>query len=325
MPPTVSVVIPAYNAARTIAPCVQACLAQDYPGVEVIVVDDGSTDDTASIVRRYPVRYLRQENAGPASARNRGWRAATGEIVCFTDSDCVPALDWVSRLVEEYAPDEIAGVGGTYDIANEDNLLAACIHEEIGQRHLEMPRYVNYLGSFNLSYRRTVLEEVNGFDESYLRASGEDNDLAYRVMKHGYKLVFTRNAKVAHYHPDNSWRYLKQQFWHGYWRMKLYHQHPDMARGDVYGGLLDFVQPPLCVGTLALTPLAVIWPALWMLVGLLVLLDLGLQVPNTVRIVGRTGKRELWALAAVTGLRGYARGLGMVKGVWDFFVRRRDG
>ena len=70
--PAVPVVVPAYNAARTIAPCVAACLAQDHPGVEVIVVDDGSTDDTERIVRRYPVRYIRQSNAVAAAARNRG-------------------------------------------------------------------------------------------------------------------------------------------------------------------------------------------------------------------------------------------------------------
>ena len=322
--PSVTIVVPAYNAARTITSCVEACLAQDYSDVKVIVVDDGSTDDTTHIARRYPVRYLRQDNAGPASARNRGWRAARGEIVCFTDSDCVPAQDWVSRLIGEYASEEISGVGGTYDVANEDNLLAACVHEEIVQRHLKMPKYVNYLGSFNVSYRRTVLEEVGGFDESYRIASGEDNDLAYKVTKRGYKLVFTRKAQVAHYHPDNLWRYLRQQFWHGYWRMKLYRQHPDMSGGDVYGGLLDFVQPPLCVGTLALIPLALFWPLLWRLVGLLVLFDLGLQIPNTVRIVGRAGAIKLWALAPITWLRGYARGLGMALGVGDFFVRRRD-
>jgi glycosyltransferase involved in cell wall biosynthesis len=99
--PLATIVVPAYNAARTIKACVEACLNQDYAAVEVVVADDGSTDDTARIVRSYPVHYLWQENAGPASARNRGWRAATGEIVCFADSDCVPASDWVSRLVEQ--------------------------------------------------------------------------------------------------------------------------------------------------------------------------------------------------------------------------------
>jgi glycosyltransferase involved in cell wall biosynthesis len=325
MQPRVSVVVPTYNSASTIAETIEACLAQDCPGVEVVVVDDGSTDDTAALAQRYPVRYLRQDNAGPASARNRGWRAVAGEIVCFTDSDCIPARDWVSRLMAGYTADEVAGVGGTYTIANSNSLLATCVHEEIIQRHLAMAEYVNYLGSFNVSYRRAVLEKVGGFDESYRIASGEDNDLSYRVTKQGYKLVFAGEAKVAHYHPSNLWRYLRQQFWHGYWRMKLYRQHPDMSGGDVYSGLLDYVQPPLCVGTLALMSVTLIWPVLWTLVGSLVLLDLCLQIPSALCVVKRTGRAKLWALAPITWLRGYARGLGMGIGVWDFFMRRRDG
>ena len=260
--PKVTVIIAAHNAGRTIASCVEACLAQDYPDVEVVVVDDGSTDDTEHVLRHYPARYLYQDNAGPASARNRGWRTATGEIVSFTDSDCVPARDWVSSLVKEYGSDRVAGVGGTYDIANDNSLLAVCIHEEIIQRHLRMPRDVNYLGAFNVSYRRAVLEQVGGFDESYGMASGEDNDLAYSVVKRGYGLVFTRDAKVAHYHPDNLLRYLRRQFWHGYWRTKVYRNHPHMAGGDAYGGLADLVQPPLALATLCLLPFLFIAPVI---------------------------------------------------------------
>ncbi|HHT9153402.1 MAG TPA: glycosyltransferase family A protein, partial [Candidatus Hypogeohydataceae bacterium YC40] len=75
----ISVVIPAYNAEKTIGKTLEACLNQDYAGkIEIIVVDDGSTDGTAKEVKRYPVKYIYQENAGPASARNRGWREAKG-------------------------------------------------------------------------------------------------------------------------------------------------------------------------------------------------------------------------------------------------------
>lgn len=326
MEPSVSVVIPAYNAASTIAGCIRACITQDYPDVEVIVVDDGSTDGTEHIIRGQPVRYLRQENSGPASARNRGWRASKGAFVCFTDSDCVPARDWVSKLVKQYVSAEIAGVGGTYDIANDDSLLAASIQEEIVQRHLRMPKYVDYLGSFNASYRRSVLEKVGGFDESYRIASGEDNDLAYRVVKHGYRLVFTREARVAHYHPDHLWRYLKHQFWHGYWRVRIYGHHPDMARGDAYGGLTDLAQPPLALATLCLFPFCFVRPVAYVALGLLIM-GLALQLPMPLAIVRRTGQVRYSALVPVTFLRGYARGLGMAWGVLRFFVleRFRDG
>lgn len=317
--PQVSIVIPTHNATETLPSTIEACLDQSHSDFEIIVVDDGSTDDTEHIVRCYPVRYLKQENAGPASARNRGWRTASGEIICFTDSDCVPARDWVSKLVEGYTSEEIGGVGGTYDMANDHSLLAACVHEEIAQRHLRMPRFVDYLGSFNLSYRRSVLEEVRGFDESYRTASGEDNDLAYRVKKRGYKLAFTRDARVAHYHPEHLSQYLRQQFRHGYWRAKLYRSHPDMAGGDVYGRSLDYVQPPLALAILCLLPLSFIAP-IAALTLLLLFVDLLLQLPITLAIIKRTGDIRYLSLALFTFLRGFARGLGMVQGTVKFFV-----
>jgi glycosyltransferase involved in cell wall biosynthesis len=318
-----SIVIPAYNASRTIKKCVEACLAQDYPHLEIIVVDDGSTDETEDILSDYPICYVKQENAGPASARNRGWRAAAGEVICFTDSDCVPALDWVSMLLKEYAAADIAGVGGTYDIANSDSLLASCIHEEIVQRHLKMPKYVNYLGSFNASYRRDVLKRVGGFDESYRTASGEDNDLAYRIAKLGNKLVFTCNSRVAHYHPDHLWSYLRHQFWHGYWRMKLYRDHRDMMKGDAYAGWADFLQVPLALATLCLAPFGFV-PVIAWLIALLVGLSFLLQLPLLWAILKRSRQIKYVALAPIVFLRSYARGMGTVSGVLRFFFSARN-
>lgn len=319
---SVTIVIPAYNTARTIAPCIEGCLAQDYPGVEIVIVDDGSTDETGHIVQRYPVRYIRQENAGPACARNRGWQTATGEVVCFTDSDCVPAPDWVSRLVEEYVLEKIAGVGGTYDIVNKGNLLAECIHEEIVQRHLKMPKYVNYLGSFNVSYRRSVLEEVEGFNETYRIASGEDNDLAYSIIKRGYKLAFTNLAQVAHYHPDNLRQYLRQQFWHGYWRIQIYRNHPDMASGDSYGGIADFLQPPLAMLTLGALLFSFL-PFMAYLFFTLLVIGWGLAWLMPLAIIQRTEQKRCLYLVPVLFIRSYARGLGMTLGVIRFFIFRR--
>jgi glycosyltransferase involved in cell wall biosynthesis len=87
-----SVIVPAYNAESTIGKCLDALERQNIPRdeYEVIVVDDGSTDNMPGIVKRFPVKYISQQNKGPASARNRGAGEAKGEIILFTDSDCVP-------------------------------------------------------------------------------------------------------------------------------------------------------------------------------------------------------------------------------------------
>jgi len=318
---SVSIVIPAYNAEAVIGRCIEACLAQEYDGeIEVIIVDDGSTDHTAEVVARYPVRYIYQENSGPAAARNTGTRISTGELICFTDSDCAPQRLWVARLAAEFEDATVGAAGGSYDIGNPEHVLARCIHEEIIQRHLLMPRDVNYLGGFNVCYRREAFERTGGFDEDFRMASAEDNDLSYRVHKSGYVLRFNQQARVSHLHPTRLGHYMRSQFWHGYWSMKLYRHHPDMARGDVYSDVLDHLEPALFLLALVAVPFA-----FWRRVrkGLAVLLSglALLQLRRPVQIVRRTGKVHLLILAPVTFARGIARALGMVRGIWHFWLR----
>jgi cellulose synthase/poly-beta-1,6-N-acetylglucosamine synthase-like glycosyltransferase len=223
----------------------------------------------------------------------------------------------VGRLVADYTGPEIGGVGGSYDIVNRDKLLPACIHEEIRERHLRMPRIVNYLGSFNLSYRRQVLAEAGGFDESFTRASGEDNDLSYRVIKNGYTLLFNLQAKVAHCYPENLLTYLKQQLVHGYWRVKLHRLHPETVKGDVYSGIFDYIQPPLFLLTLLLVPLLFIAPVA-VLVCLLLLTGLLLQLPLALKVVARTGEKKYLFLIILTFLRGFYRSVGLLLGMMKF-------
>lgn len=321
---TVSIVIPVYNCVDVIRGCLKACLNQEYPKekLEIIVVDDGSVDNTKDIVGKYPVKYLYQERGGPAMARNNGWKNARGEIICFTDADCAPDRKWVSKLISSYVSDEIAGVGGTYGITNPGSLLASCIHQEIMLRHKNMPRFVNYLGSFNVSYRKTMLEEIGGFDESYKMACEEDNDLSYRIIKKNYKLIFLKEAKVNHRYPENILKYLKQQFYHGLWRMKIYRRHPDMAKGDVYSGLLDYIQPPIALLILALAPFALNFTLPRYLLYAMFLIYILIQILSPVLIVKNTANIKYLALAPITFLRGFWRGLGMFVGFFKFFIKR---
>jgi len=318
----ISVVVAAYNSERTISETIEALLSQDWleNKLEIIVVDDGSIDKTAETIKKYPVKYLYQENKGPAAARNYGWKSARGKTICFTDSDCVPEKEWVSKIIKGYTSDDIAGVGGSYDILNSDSLLARCVHEEIIQRHLKSPKEVNYLGGFNVSYRHSVLEEVDGFDESYPEASAEDNELAYRIVKKGYRLIFDKDIKVGHYHPTKLSGYLKRQMKHGFWRMKLYRDHPNMSKGDVYAGLLDFIRPPLAVAVTMILP-AIYFRPMAYLFAFLLALQIILQLLTSFTIVKRTKKLKFFYLTFVTFLRDYARGVGMIMGIWKF--RRR--
>ena len=112
--PQVTVIVPAYNAAETLPACLAALATQDYPrsAYEVIVVDDGSTDETAAIAHKCNVSVITQPNAGPAAARNRGAAAAQGDLLLFTDADCVPVPGWISALVAPFSDPSVAGAKG---------------------------------------------------------------------------------------------------------------------------------------------------------------------------------------------------------------------
>ncbi len=326
----VSIIIPAYNAAATLGECLAACLAQTHPHTDVIVVDDGSTDSTADIAKDYPVEYIHQDNAGPAAARNRGARSAQGEIIVFTDSDCIAEPDWIKKLLTGFTADDVVAVGGSYGIANESSLLARMIHEEIRIRHEQFQGEVDFLGSFNVAYRKDAFDAVGGFDELFRMASGEDNDLAYRLHDRGGHLRFVADALVAHYHPTRLWPYLRTQFYHGFWRMKLYTKHPKRSEGDQYAGKAEFAGPPL---SLILISYLLTFPFIYGYIpwgmGVVPLLILsvvyGESKKHTLRTIsGRMGNLNGIKFLVMLFLRDVARGLGLIRGVWTFMILRRE-
>lgn len=332
----VSVVIPAYNSERTLAECVAACLAQSYSDREIIVVDDGSQDRTGEIAQSFPVRYLRQDNRGPAAARNAGARMASGEIVAFTDADCVPRPDWIEQLVSGFDSGDTAGVGGTYGIANPRSPLARVVHAEIQVRHKRFADTVDFLGSFNVAYERRAFDAVGGFDEDFRIASAEDNDLAYRLLDNGGTLRFNREAIVDHYHPERLWPYLRTQMRHGFWRMKLYAKHPRRASGDQYAGLSAFLGPPLALLTLvlALALGATIAFAQNPFAAVIVFVPLALTFAchGVIRAKLSGEVRREYSRADGSTLyrlmlfRDIARGIGLVRGVFHFILLgRRTG
>ena len=258
-PICVSVIIPAYNASATIGQELESLSKQNcFQPFEVIVVDDGSIDNTAEIVRSFAsVKYVRQDNAGPASARNHGARVAQGEFLAFTDSDCIPHEDWISKLMAGFSHPQVGVVAGSYGIANPESWLARCVHIEILWRHTKlMPDFSNSFGSYNFCVKKNVFEAVGGFNSSYRFASGEDNDISYKIRGLGWRIYFQRKALVDHHHTASVSQYLKEQFRHGFWRVKMYKDHPRMMRGDGYTYWKDILEMPMvvvCLGAITLT------------------------------------------------------------------------
>jgi glycosyltransferase involved in cell wall biosynthesis len=316
----VSIVIPTYNSSKTISKTVEACLKQTYfkNNPEVIVVDDGSNDNTKDIIKNLPIKYLYQSNAGPAKARNLGWKSAEGEIIYFTDSDCVPEKDCIENLVKMHDSNEIASVGGSYGIANPESLLSLCIHNEIQYRHSTMPVNVRYLGSFNVAVKKSALESVNGFDESFKIACAEDADLSYRLIDKGFKLRFNKNSIVNHYFPTNIIRFSRQQFFRGYWLMKLFFKHRGKLGKDDYSKFRDTVQPLIYFSILCMFPLCIYKYVLvlWILLNVLGLL---IHLPVVTFSIKREKHLKMLFLFILLYLRGFSWALGCFWGTLRFF------
>lgn len=319
---SVSLVVPGRNCASTLRQCIDAVvplLERDGERLaEIIFVDDGSTDATTDIASEYPIRCITCQPKGPGGARNVGWRAASSPLVWFIDSDCVARPDTLSLLLSHMNDPRVAGVGGSYGNQHPDSLLACLIHEEIIARHTIMPTEVDFLGGFNVLYRRSILEAMNGFDELHFNGPGspgaEDAELAYRIRAAGHSLRFEPRSVVGHHHPTRLWRYLRSQRNHGYWRASLHLRHAHKGRGDAYSGLTDHAQPPLAMLFVALLPALWYAPVRAVEIGVAVALVV-LQIPMTARLLRRTGRfRYVW-FAPLSLVRSFARGFGLVAGV----------
>ncbi len=259
-----TIVIPAYNSSRMLQRCLESIRKIDYPEFETIVVDDGSTDDTADRVKHYPdVKYIKQKNQGPAAARNRGAQEASGTLVFFTDADCIVPPDILARYAPCFSEGSIAGMGGGYRTFNADNPVARYIGREIEFRHQYAGAgKTTAFGTYNAVFDRQVFLEAGGFDTSFQYASGEDFDFCYRLVKSGYKLAFDPDIFVYHEHPDSIGKYLKQQYKRGTTRTKNLFRHKKNAISDSYVEKSVKWQPPLLAGIFLGIGLLFFWPAM---------------------------------------------------------------
>lgn len=326
----VTLVIPGRNCQHTLRDCLDAAVAILQAGSgrlqEIIFVDDGSTDSSNLLAADYPVRVLKGPGGGPGAARNIGWRAATSPIVWFIDSDCVAEPNALDLLLPYFDDPKVGGVGGSYGNMRPDSLLACLIHEEIMIRHDQMGARVNFLGGFNVAYRRDVLEKVGGFDESAFNGPGspgaEDAELAYRICAAGLELRFERQSRVKHFHPTRTLRYLRSQRHHGYWRVFLHMAYRHTAMGDDYSNWVDHFQPPIALLMLLSFPLVFIPYVCWVSFAFAAML-LGLQFPVTAKLLARTGNIQFAAFAPIGFLRAIWRGIGLLQGAAAYAISNR--
>ena len=166
MEPTISVVVPVYNGGKTIRATIEQLLTQSIKPDEIIVVDDGSTDDTPDILKSFgnQIKVLSKTKGGPASARNAGIRASSSALIAFTDSDCFPAQDWLEQIVKGFHSLSVVGVGGIV-CGVSDGLIAEYVDLHGWMNPHCAGGNVLYLVTANACVRSDALNRANLFDE----------------------------------------------------------------------------------------------------------------------------------------------------------------
>jgi len=244
--PKFSIIVPAYNAAHTITTCIHALQSQinvpaDY---EIIIVDNGSTDNTIDLARRSKVKVIHQQQKGPASARNMGIHAAKGSILCFTDADCEPTPTWLSEITAPLiANPDIAGCKGAYS-CRQPELIARFVQMDYEDKYDTLQKYefITFMDFYAASYRRQTLLDIGGFNEQFTAANSEDREVSYRLANSGHKMVFQRSALVYHIHTNNFKDYIIKKAKNGYWTVHAVRHFPARMKNDSYTPQMQKIQ-----------------------------------------------------------------------------------
>ena len=243
--PFVSIIVCSYNGAKTLAECLESLGKIDYPQYEVILVDDGSTDNTREIAARFPnVHYVYQTNHGLSHARNHGAALAKGEIFAYTDSDCMADPDWLYYLLSTLLSGDYAGVGGPNVSPPAQNWVQACVAAAPGgPSHVLLTDTVaEHIPGCNMAWYRWAFENVGGFDPEYHKA-GDDVDFCWRVQQAGHAIAFSPTAVVWHHRRFTLRAFRKQQEGYGEAESMLRFKHlvffgptgTAKWRGQIYG------------------------------------------------------------------------------------------
>jgi len=228
--PRVSIIVCSYNGGKTLKDCLESLDELNYPDYEIILVDDGSKDETPEIVKKFQVDRIAkaagqklpdfvpivQRNMGLSFARNAGAAAATGAVFAYTDSDCMPDPDWLFYLIGTLLSGDFAGVGGPNISPPAVNWVQASVAAAPGgPSHVLLSDVVaEHIPGCNMAFHRWAFETAGGFDTEY-RKAGDDVDFCWRLQTSGQVIAFSPAAIVWHYRRFTLQAFRKQQEGYG--------------------------------------------------------------------------------------------------------------
>ena len=222
--PRFSVIVPTFNRPDALRHCLAALAGLDYPKdrFEVIVVDDGGQDplgrNLAPSGNLLNLRVLRQANAGPGAARNRGAAEAAGEYLAFTDDDCRPDPGWLLAFAAAFLERPTALLGGCTANGLTGNVFSGASQalqawfSDYCQANASPMRF---FASNNFSLPATSFRGMGGFDTATLRFASEDRELCGRWLSEGRELAYVPQARVHHFHRMDAFGFLSQHFAYG--------------------------------------------------------------------------------------------------------------
>jgi O-antigen biosynthesis protein len=229
MTPFISVIVPVRNGERTLGDCLASLLRSDYPEErrEVLVVDNASRDRTAEVAASFRVRVVREPRRGLSHARNRGIEEAHGELLAFTDADCVVTGSWLAELVAAFGEDGVAAAAGrTLAFPPRTPAERYMARRKIAFGEWSEPHPLPYFVFSNAALRREVFKRVGRFDPSF-KGGSEDIDLAWRFLQAGYQLRRRPKAIVFHRHRTSGRGLLRQHAGYGRAQARLVRKHPE--------------------------------------------------------------------------------------------------
>lgn len=258
--PRASVIVAVRDGAATLDACLDSLLALDYPAgrLELLCVDNASRDATPRLLaaRGARLRVLREPRRGPAAARNCGLRHASGEVVAFTDADCVVEPSWLRHLVRPLAEVAVGAAGGRILSRRPCNRI-----EAFGERIHDHARAIGYLNppyviTMSWASRREVLERLGGFDAALLR--GSDVECSFRLLGAGYRLVYAPQAVLYHRNERTPWGLVHEGYVHAVHAAAIRERHaallaaarrqPPAVAARSNDGPLPHWSEPLCWG-----------------------------------------------------------------------------
>ena len=335
----ISVVVPVFNATRTLPACLEAMARQEHPDFEVILVDNNSTDGSPAVISNFlaahpalDAQLFHEPIQSACAARNRGARRASGEIIANIDPDCLPTSTWLSELSAAFADEKVTAVAGNIASRTSENLceLFSSLFTLPGRQQAEEHRaYTLTRGGFataNLALRRSWFEKLGGFDETINYKGvgiGEDHDILARLYQHGGRLLAIPDALVIHWHRANLRGILRQGFLFGMAHALMTRYH---GRRGILVSLVgrEFLLPGCCRGWVDLEGLdkkvaiLLVGAAVHPFIGILLLVFVLLQVRKMAErlrcIRAESPWGVSWPLVGLLFLKSAAMTFGRLKG-----------